>query len=201
MALSGSSLVVLVIGAALLLTGSVRTSMYFIAPFQEGHTVYQSGPVFSQLTVSDQPDNQTTPAGAQVDAVPTAAVATTPVAPNVVSSSFGEPSAGQGADVPRGDDEAHSRDALIASEGTTVPVAEAMAPLGDKFARMWHVVPATGEFVFYDPLFPEESTLKDVATGRTYLILVTESVNVLVNGQALDFVCEDGNCWNTVVWP
>jgi hypothetical protein len=81
------------------------------------------------------------------------------------------------------------------------PVVDATAPLGDRFVRMWHWVQETGEFTYYDPLVPEESTLKAVASGQTYLILVTESVTVLVNGQELELVCDSGNCWNKVVWP
>ena len=89
----------------------------------------------------------------------------------------------------------------MATAPATVPVAEAMAPLGDKFLRMWHWVQETGDFIYYDPLAPEESTLEAVASGRTYLILVTESVTLIVNGQKLELDCDDGDCWNKVVWP
>jgi len=84
---------------------------------------------------------------------------------------------------------------------SAVAVTEAMAPLGSKFLRMWHWEPETGQFIYYDPLVPEESTLETVASGQTYLILVTESVTLIVNGQELELVCNDGNCWNRVVWP
>ena len=67
--------------------------------------------------------------------------------------------------------------------------------------RVWHWVQETGEFIYYDPLVPEESTLKAVASGQTYLILVTESVTLIVNGQQLELDCDDGDCWNRVVWP
>lgn len=83
----------------------------------------------------------------------------------------------------------------------SAPVVDAMAPLGDRFVRMWHWVQETGEFIYYDPLVPEESTLNALTSGQTYLILVTESVTLLVNGQELELVCHDGNCWNKVVWP
>ena len=39
------------------------------------------------------------------------------------------------------------------------------------------------------------------ASGQTYLILVTESVTLIVNGQQLELDCDDGDCWNKAVRP
>ena len=82
-----------------------------------------------------------------------------------------------------------------------IPVAEAVAPLGDNLVVAWHYIEATDEFVYYDPELPEESTLKAMTPGQTYLIMVDESVTVVINGKELHFVCNENTCWNTVVWP
>ena len=84
---------------------------------------------------------------------------------------------------------------------TSTPVAEALAPLGDRLVTVFHFVAATGTWVYYDPEFPDEGALKAMASGQEYLILVTESITVEVNGQPLELSCSNDDCWNTVVWP
>ncbi|MDE2842463.1 MAG: hypothetical protein OXN21_03670, partial [Chloroflexota bacterium] len=85
--------------------------------------------------------------------------------------------------------------------GVSVPVAEAVAPLGDNLVVAWHYIDATDKFVYYDPELPEESTLMAMTSGQTYLIMVDESVTVVIDGKELHFVCNEKTCWNTVVWP
>lgn len=202
MSLSGSSIVFLVIGAVLLVLGSGRVAFYLAEPITEGQPSGRAGLSALPLTALQQGEATGAPALAPVQtivsaptpALPTVAPAATPVpaAPNQpgLTSSLTPPQSvtpflQMGA----------------ASQANPVPVTDAMAPLGDKFLRVWHWVDKTGEFIYYDPLAPEESTLQAVVSGQTYLILVTESVTFIVNGQELELVCDEGDCWNKVVWP
>ena len=84
---------------------------------------------------------------------------------------------------------------------TSTPVAEALAPLGDRLVTVFYYVAPTDAWVYYDPEFPDEGMLKAMVSGQEYLILVTESITVEVNGQSLQLVCGNDDCWNTVVWP
>ena len=90
---------------------------------------------------------------------------------------------------------------VLSSQPTSTPVAEAVAPLGDKFVRAFHFVGATENWVYYDPEVPEEGSLRAMVSGQTYLILVSESITVETNGQRLELVCSNNDCWNTIVWP
>jgi hypothetical protein len=82
-------------------------------------------------------------------------------------------------------------------------VAEAMAPLGDNFVRVFTFIGATQSWVFYDPLIPDESTLKHLESGEVYWILVNEPARLTINGERLELTCADGNdnCSNSVTWP
>ena len=90
---------------------------------------------------------------------------------------------------------------VLSSQPMSTPVAEAVAPLGDKFVRAFHFVGATENWVYYDPEVPEEGSLRAMVSGQTYLILVSESITVETNGQRLELVCSNDDCWNTIVWP
>ena len=207
MALSVGNIVLLAIGAILLVTGAARTAVYLVPPDSSPSAVYQWSPGPVQSTVAresaDRIPSTRVPfqassgnAGVAVPNTPlpraTPAAATPDSSPDVAS---------RGMAGPTGSAEIPSPEAEMATAPATVPVAEAMAPLGDKFLRMWHWVQETGDFIYYDPQAPEESTLEAVASGRTYLILVTESVTLIVNGEKLELDCDDGDCWNKVVWP
>ena len=202
MALSVGNYVLLAVGAALLVTGAARVALYVIPPEPTPHSVYQWSPNPFQAPVGGQAALQgsASPAPAQPSGANTGAEVPGPpliqAAPQAVAAA-----ASQSPASPAPSAAPPSQETDIAAVAAAAPVAEAMAPLGDRFVRVWHWVQETGEFIYYDPLAPEESTLKAMASGKTYLILVTESVNVLVNGQHLEFVCENGDCWNRVVWP
>ena len=90
---------------------------------------------------------------------------------------------------------------VLSYDSTSTPVAEAVAPLGNKFVRVFHFVGATESWVYYEPEAPEEGSLKAMVSGQTYLILVSESITVDTNGQRLELVCSNDDCWNTIVWP
>ena len=78
-----------------------------------------------------------------------------------------------------------------------------MSPLGDNFVRVFTFIDATQSWVFYDPLIPDESTLKHLESGEVYWILVNESATLTINGERLKLTCADGNdnCSNSVTWP
>ncbi len=202
MSLSGSSIVLLAIGAVLLVVGSIRVALYLADPVPGGQPLVRSVVPSPPLTALQQGGSTEAPALAPA---PTVVSVPTPVLPTVAPTASPVPAAatllGAAADDTPRESAAPSPGTGPSGKASAVPVAEAMAPLGDNFARVWHWVQETGEFIYYDPLVPEESTLEAVASGRTYLILVNESVTVLINGRELEFICDEGNCWNTVVWP
>ena len=213
MALSISTYAILAVAAALLVAGVVATARYMMDPVPEdepGRVAAQvSGPVSNAVPAAVAPAAQARPetGPTRVTVRPThrpapeqaAATPMPPTTPNVVSASRsnGAPdSGGAAAGSPEGSEALGG-----AGAGVSVPVAEAVAPLGDSIVVAWHYIDATDEFVYYDPELPEESTLKAMTSGKTYLIMVDESVTVVIDGKELHFVCDENTCWNTVVWP
>lgn len=207
MALSVGNIVVLAIGAVLLATGGARVALYVIPPEPTPQGVYRWSPGQLQSTTAPRPADRILPTRAPLGASSANSAADPPAAPrpratpNAVTPDFAQPPAEQGRSARTEAIGSASPAEDIVMPPSAVAVTEAMAPLGSKFLRMWHWEPETGQFIYYDPLVPEESTLETVASGQTYLILVTESVTLIVNGQELELVCNDGNCWNRVVWP
>ena len=84
--------------------------------------------------------------------------------------------------------------------GNPTPVAEALENLGDSFVRSFHFDNDAKSWSFYDPLFPDESDQDYMVTGETYLVLVIETVEAILNGETRQLTCHQGNCWNQVVW-
>ncbi len=202
MALGVGNIVLLAIGAVLLVTGAARTAVYLVPPGPSAKAVYQWSPGQLQGTVDQRTDFQSYPTRAPFQSSSTNTVAPVPDTPHPQVVPYAAAQTSTSSPPGRGGDAVSpSQETGIASESAAMPVTEAMAPLEDKFVRIWHWVQETGEFNYYDPLVSEESTLKAVSSGQTYLILVTESVTLIVNGQQLELDCDDGDCWNRVVWP
>ena len=205
MALSMGNTVLLAIGAILLVTGAVRTAVYLVPP--DPYEVSQWGPGLPQTPMAQQTVMPSAPtlvpfqSSAANEVVPVPNTSPPQVEPQAAFPDSPPSTATQEMVNPGRNAGSPSPETELSSASTPVPVTEAMEPLGDKFLRVWHWVQETGEFIYYDPLVPEESTLKAVASGQTYLILVTESVTLIVNGQQLELDCDDGDCWNRVVWP
>ena len=84
------------------------------------------------------------------------------------------------------DPEQPSGNQPISAQARPSPVAEAMAPLGDNFVRVFTFIGATQSWVFYDPLIPDESTLKHLESGEVYWILVNEPARLTINGERLE---------------
>ena len=84
--------------------------------------------------------------------------------------------------------------------GNPTPVAKALESLGDSFVRSFHFDNDAKSWSFYDPLFPDESDQDYMVTGETYLVLVSETVEAILNGETRQLTCHQGNCWNQVVW-
>ncbi len=84
--------------------------------------------------------------------------------------------------------------------GNPTPVAEALESLGDSFVRSFHFDNDAKSWSFYDPLFPDESDQDYMVAGETYLVLVSETVEAILNGETRQLTCHQGNCWNQVVW-
>ena len=84
--------------------------------------------------------------------------------------------------------------------GNRTPVAGALQNLGDSFVRSFHFDNDAKTWSFYDPLFADESDQRFMVAGETYLILVSETVETILNGKTRRLSCHQGNCWNQIVW-
>ena len=88
--------------------------------------------------------------------------------------------------------------------GTGTPIAEALAPLGDKALAVFYFDSISKEWLFYDarPEFADLNTLEELVAGEAYWVLVSEDVaDTALNGQTRSLTCSPGgNCWNLLVW-
>ena len=88
--------------------------------------------------------------------------------------------------------------------GTGTPIAEALAPLGDKVGAVFYFDGVSKEWLFYDPRpeFADLNTLEELVAGEAYWVLVSEDVaDTALNGQTRSLTCSPtGNCWNQLVW-
>ena len=89
------------------------------------------------------------------------------------------------------------RDAI---PGTRTPVAEALANLGDQLFRVFHFDNSTKRWTHYDPILEDLNTLSLMVAGETYLLLVSETTEAVLNGKARNLTCFGGNCWDQIVW-
>ena len=85
--------------------------------------------------------------------------------------------------------------------GNAVPVAEALADLGDALEVVFHFNNDSKEWTYYDPeLADEQNTQAFMIPGETYLILVSETVQAILNGKTSNLTCHQGFCWNQIIW-
>ena len=84
--------------------------------------------------------------------------------------------------------------------GNTIPVAEALEPLGDRLLRVFHFNNDAKVWSFYDPAFTEDSNLDLMVAGETYLVMVSETTQAILNGKTRNLTCYQGNCWNQIIW-
>lgn len=84
--------------------------------------------------------------------------------------------------------------------GAIVPAAEGLSDLGDKLDVAFHFNNDTKAWTYYDPLFDEENTLNFLVTGETYLVMVKETTEAILNGRTRNLTCLGGRCWNHIVW-
>ena len=84
--------------------------------------------------------------------------------------------------------------------GNTIPVAEALEPLGDRLLRVFHFNNDAKVWAFYDPALAEDSNLDLMVAGETYLVMVSETAQAILNGKTRNLTCYQGNCWNQIIW-
>ena len=84
--------------------------------------------------------------------------------------------------------------------GAIVPATEGLEELGDGLEVAFHFNNGTKAWTYYDPLVSEENTLNFLVTGETYLVLVRETTEAILNGRTRNLTCLDGRCWNHIVW-
>ena len=91
-------------------------------------------------------------------------------------------------------------DAAVVTQAASTPVAQAVAPLGNKFVRSFKFENRTKTWLFYDPRVPQASTQRTFEKNQSYWILVTEAIQKTLAGKEQNFTCKEGNCWNQIVW-
>ena len=84
--------------------------------------------------------------------------------------------------------------------GAATPVVLALDNLGDRLVRVFHFNNDTNEWTFYDPVLEDLNTLSFMVAGETYLVLVDETPEVVLNGKERNLTCLGRNCWNQIVW-
>ena len=87
--------------------------------------------------------------------------------------------------------------------GTDTAVADAVAPLGDSLAAVFHFNNVNKDWAFYDPRpeFAELNTLTSMINGEAYWVLTTGDVeDVVLNNRSRSLSCAGDDCWNLVIW-
>ena len=84
--------------------------------------------------------------------------------------------------------------------GSPTPVAEALEALGGRLLSVFHFNNDTKVWAFYAPAVAADSTLDLMVEGETYLVLVSNTTQVILNGKTRNLTCHQGNCWNQIIW-
>ena len=84
--------------------------------------------------------------------------------------------------------------------GAATPVALALESLEHRLLRVFHFNNDTKEWTLYDPELGALNTLSFMVEGEAYLVLVDETTEVVLNGEARNLTCLGSNCWNQIVW-
>lgn len=86
----------------------------------------------------------------------------------------------------------------VAANAPLGPVAEVLKSLGDNLVRVWKFDPATQDWAFYDPRpeFTPFNTLRAVASGEFYWVVLKNGQTATLNGQDRTLVAG----WNPVGW-
>ena len=87
--------------------------------------------------------------------------------------------------------------------GTEVPVAEALADLGDSLEAVFYFDNISKTWSFHDPRpeFADLNTLDNLVNGEAYWVLVSSDVaDVVLNNKSRSLTCSGGDCWNLVIW-
>ena len=84
--------------------------------------------------------------------------------------------------------------------GAVMPVALTLENLGHRLLRVFHFNNDTKEWTFFDPELGDLNTLSFIVAGETYLVLVDQTTEAVLNGKARNLTCLASNCWNQIVW-
>ena len=84
--------------------------------------------------------------------------------------------------------------------GAAMPVSLALGSLEHRLLRIFHFNNDTKEWTFYDPDLGDLNTLSFMVAGETYLVLVSETTEAVLNGRARSLTCLGDNCWSQIVW-
>lgn len=82
----------------------------------------------------------------------------------------------------------------------TLPVQTVIDAVGGKILRVFAFDNDVKRWIFYDPQIPQHGDLTEMTPGQPYYILVSESFQVMVNGNNRRLTCSGGSCWNLITW-
>ena len=88
----------------------------------------------------------------------------------------------------------------LVETGPLTPIQELYTRLGDNLEVSSHFGNETKVWTFYAPLIAEESDLEFLIPGEGYYVQVRESAEVILNGKTRYLSCQEGNCWNLIIW-
>ena len=88
--------------------------------------------------------------------------------------------------------------ATAVSAAAIHPVGKALEPLGASLVRVWKFDPAIQEWTFYDPrpAFADFNSLKQVAAGEFYWVVLSSTQTATLNGQQRSLFAG----WNPLTW-
>ena len=88
----------------------------------------------------------------------------------------------------------------VIETGPATLIQDAVADLGTNLEAIFYFRNDDKTWEFYEPDFPEDSTLDRLVTGEVYWIGVKEDVEVILNGKSRSFTCHEDSCWNLLTW-
>ena len=86
------------------------------------------------------------------------------------------------------------------AQGESQPVDVGFEGLGDHLVRVFHFNDDTKQWTFYDPELDVENTLTHMVAGESYLVLVSNTTEAILNARTRTLSCHQETCWNMIVW-
>ena len=88
----------------------------------------------------------------------------------------------------------------LTEPGPGTPVAQLEERLGGALETVFHFNNEDKVWQFYEPGFPEDSTLQGLVSTEVYWIKVTSTTQAIFNGRTRTLTCTEESCWNLITW-